>query len=154
MLNALKKLIGVEEASTDDREHDLRLATAALFVEMTRADFDVGETERQAAAEALRTTFDLTTSEATEILESATRDTAGSIEVFQFTRVVDQELEPADKVEVVQRLWEVAFADDRIDEQEEYLVRKIARLLHVSHGDFIAAKKRARDRRAGDGVQS
>jgi uncharacterized tellurite resistance protein B-like protein len=47
-------------------------------------------------------------------------------------------------VEIIERLWQIAFADNHLDKHEEHLVRKVADLLHVPHRDFIAAKKRAR----------
>ena len=39
-------------------------------------------------------------------------------------------------------LWAVAFADENADKHEEYLVRKIANLIGVSHKEFIEAKLR------------
>jgi len=39
-------------------------------------------------------------------------------------------------------LWAVAYADDELDRYEEYYMRKIADLLHVSHSDYIKTKLR------------
>ena len=50
---------------------------------------------------------------------------------------------------MVEYLWAVAFADENVDKHEEYLVRKIANLIGVSHKEFIKAKLRARDGGAG-----
>ena len=47
-------------------------------------------------------------------------------------------------MQVVERLWRIAYADEHVDRLEEHLVRKIANLLHVSHRDYIAAKLAAR----------
>jgi len=43
-------------------------------------------------------------------------------------------------------MWEVAYADGRIDRYEEHLIRKISELLHLSHKDFITGKQIARAR--------
>jgi uncharacterized tellurite resistance protein B-like protein len=37
-------------------------------------------------------------------------------------------------------LWRVAYSDACKDKHEEYLVRKIAELLHVPHPAFIRAR--------------
>ena len=52
---------------------------------------------------------------------------------------------PEQKKTVVRYLWQVAFADAQLLPSEEYLVRKIADLLHVPQADFLDAKIKARD---------
>jgi uncharacterized tellurite resistance protein B-like protein len=47
------------------------------------------------------------------------------------------------KIQFIESLWRIAFIDGVLDPQEEYLVRKIANLLHVSHADFIQTKNHA-----------
>jgi uncharacterized tellurite resistance protein B-like protein len=45
-----------------------------------------------------------------------------------------------ERVQLVENLWEVAFADQHLDRYEDHLIRKIADLLHVRHSDFIRTK--------------
>jgi uncharacterized tellurite resistance protein B-like protein len=42
-------------------------------------------------------------------------------------------------------MWRVAFSDSELEQHEEYLIRKTAKLLHVRHEDFIDAKIRAKE---------
>ena len=42
-------------------------------------------------------------------------------------------------------MWRVAYADSELAAHENHVLRRIAELLHVTHGDYIAAKMRARD---------
>ena len=42
-------------------------------------------------------------------------------------------------------MWQVAFADEHLDAHENHLISKIAGLLHVTHGEYIAAKMRAKE---------
>ncbi len=42
-------------------------------------------------------------------------------------------------------MWQVAYADARLDAHENHLVSKIAGLLHVTHGEYIGAKLRAKE---------
>ncbi|MEE2776424.1 MAG: TerB family tellurite resistance protein [Acidobacteriota bacterium] len=125
-------------------ERRLRLATAALFVEMIRADFEVTGTERASLESEVREALELDAQEARELIELAEKEAGESIELFQFTRLIDADYDPQQKVELVERLWRLAFSDARIDTHEEHLVRKVANLLHVSHKEFISAKQRAR----------
>ena len=129
-------------------EQRLRLATAALFIEMMRADFEVTEDERHQLEALVQETLELDDDATRELLAAAEQEVEGSVELFQFTRLIDEAFTPEQKAKVVERLWRIAYADAEVDRLEEHLVRKIANLLHVSHRDYIAAKLAAR---GGDG---
>jgi uncharacterized tellurite resistance protein B-like protein len=132
---------GSGSLAADER---LRLATAALFVEMTRADFEVTEQERAGLEREVAQALSLSAEQTREIIELAEQEASAAIELFQFTRLIDTGFEPAEKIDLVERLWRLALADSRLDKHEEHLVRKVANLLHVPHREFIAAKLRAR----------
>jgi uncharacterized tellurite resistance protein B-like protein len=125
-------------------EQRLRLATAALFVEMMRADFEVTEDERHHLEKLVSETLQLDDADTRELLAAAEREVDDAVELFQFTRLIDEAFSPEQKAQVVERLWRIAWADEHVDRLEEHLVRKIANLLHVSHRDYIAAKLAAR----------
>ena len=128
----------------DEVERRLGLATAALFIEMMRADFEVTAEERTKLEVLLRETLALDENETRELVAEAEREVESSVELFQFTRLIDEAFTPEQKVKVVERLWRIAYADENVDRLEEHLVRKIANLLHVSHRDYIAAKLAAK----------
>jgi uncharacterized tellurite resistance protein B-like protein len=128
-------------------EQRLRLAAAALLVEVARADFDVKEAERRTILHLLETELHVGAAEAAELARVAEEQARAAVSIYGFTRLLDQELSRAEKVRVVELLWRVALADGELEKHEEQLVRKVADLLHVEHRDFIAAKQRARDAR-------
>ena len=43
----------------------------------------------------------------------------------------------------MEQLWRVAWADGRIDRYEEQILRRVADLIHLRHGEFIQAKHAA-----------
>ena len=125
-----------------DKAHALNLATAALLVEISRADNHVSDSERAAMIEALRKSFGLDELEAQELVQLADRAADQAVSLTEFTRLLNQNLTQVDRVSIVQSLWQVANADTDIDKYEEYYVRKIADLLYVSHSEFIRTKLR------------
>ncbi len=127
-------------AGAQDSEHALQLATAALLVEMTRANNQVTDEERQAVDEALREVFDLTDEETRELVRLAELEIADSASLFQFTQLIDKAFPMERKIMIIEMLWRVAYSDACKDKHEEYLVRKIADLLHVPHAAFIRAR--------------
>jgi len=128
-----------------ERERGLRLAAAALLFEVARADAVVKDEERTVMRAAVQSTFGLSPEEGEELVRLAEDASRHSASVFEFTRIVDRELPPADKKRLVELLWLLAFADAEKDASEEQMVRRIAGLLHVPHPDFIDAKIRARE---------
>ena len=139
--------IVAEESGEIPPERALQLATAALLIELSRADFEVADEERQAIEEALRDSFGLSSEATRELVSLAERQVQESVSLYEFTHLVDQSFSPEQKKHIVGLLWRIAYSDDRLEEREEYLVRKIAKLLHVPHEDFIDEKLKAKKAR-------
>lgn len=134
--------------AADTLEKRLQLATAALLIEVSRADFEVADEERSAILEALRTSFGLDESETEQLIALAEEQVRQSVSIYEFAHLCDRGFTPEQKKHIIGLLWEVAFSDERLDEGEEYLIRKVAKLLHVPHRDFIDEKIRVKERHA------
>ena len=147
MIRSIREFFAVRIASEERPEPSLELATAALLIEVSRADFDASEDERAAIEEQVRKSFGLTEDETREIVALAEEEVARAVSLYEFTRLVDRSFTPDQKRHIVGLLWEVALSDERIEGREEHLIRKVATLLHVPHEAFIAEKLAARGRR-------
>lgn len=150
MLQAIQKFFEAHIApaadeSTDAAEHAYKLATAALLIEMTRADYEVQDTERQAVMQVIQRTFDLTSEETDELVRLAEMEADTATSLYDFTSLINAHFSQAQKEHVVELLWQVAFADGKLDKYEEHLVRKIADLIYVPHRAFIQAKHKVQE---------
>ncbi len=123
--------------------HRLQLATAALLVEVVRGDGSIEPAERQALLAAIGGKFSLAPAEAAALIDLAEQETRLANDTFQFTSLINRSFSPAQKLRVVELMWQVAYADAALSSHEQHVLRKIAELLHVPHGDYIAAKMRA-----------
>lgn len=131
-------------ASAADTEHELQLATAVLLVEVMRAEPTLADAERRAILEALRSRFHLPPEEVTRLIELA-QDTAKTAYDYQrFTAQLNEHFTQAQKIRVVETMWTVAYADAHLDAHEQHVISKVAGLLHVTHGEYIGAKLRAK----------
>jgi uncharacterized tellurite resistance protein B-like protein len=128
------------QGGQQNHERALQLATAALLIEVTRADFHVEQSERRAVISAVQALFELSRQETDELVALAEEEVDGSVSLFQFTQLVDQEFSQEQKAKVIEMMWRVAFADLDKDKYEEYLVRKVADLLHVPHSIFTRTR--------------
>ena len=152
MIDTLKQLfdqklrVSVHNQDANTAEHAVRVATAALLIETARADFEFDKMEREKLDRLIGETYGLSTQERRELIQIAEAEVDASVSLDQFTRLLDRNLSPAQKRRVMELLWEVALADGRIDKYEEYLILKLADLLHVSHKVFILAKLNATEK--------
>ncbi len=132
-----------QEGGVDDTQRRMRLAVSALLFEIAFSDFDSSKPERQMILRIVTKAFALSPEEAETLLTLAQAEHRASTDYFQFTRLINQHYTAQQKVELVESLWHVAFADGELHRYEEHVIRRLADLLYVSHTDFIAAKHRA-----------
>jgi len=136
-----------EEASSEKHSVDqLHLASAALMIELCKADRNIDETETAALVEILRTRFELDETDLQELMALAEEEVRDATSLYQFTSLMNERFEYSEKVMLIHNMWEVAYADGHIDRYEEHLIRKVADLLYLSHVDFIKSKVNARDK--------
>lgn len=148
MINRIKALLGdrggTKEAGKPRYSFDeLQVAAAALLVEAAEMDEVIDEAERRKVHDLVRARFALSEEEAESLVDLAHREVADSNQLFGFTRVVKDCFGQEERVELMEMLWEVAYADGRLHDLEASLMRRIAGLIFVSDRDSGTARKRA-----------
>jgi len=147
MLSAIRRFFDDNIAAPPKQpvgEHRLRVATAALLAEVMRLDGQA-EGERTAVLAAVRTRFALTDAEADALVALAEAEAREAVDYYQFTSLINREFGREDRIRIIELMWQVAYADATLSAHEQHVIRKIADLLYIGHGDYIAAKLRARD---------
>jgi uncharacterized tellurite resistance protein B-like protein len=139
----LSPAVGADEPADEQR---LQLAAAALLVEMTRADGELHATEQQAVERAIARRFQLSPAQTEELIQLAESEIDDATCYHRFTSLINQHYSKAQKAELVEMLWEVAFADAEMEKYEEHLLRKLSDLLYVPHAEFIRAKLKVKER--------
>ncbi|MEO1081418.1 MAG: TerB family tellurite resistance protein [Pseudomonadota bacterium] len=143
MLARLKKML-LDEAAKPHREpHDIKLAAAALLVEVARADHDQLPEEEQAMGRLLASTLQLSSDEVDEILKRAGTAVEEATSLYEFTRLVNDHYGPDDKRALIAAMWQVAYADNALDKYEEHIIRRVAELIYLPHAEFMRTKHEA-----------
>ena len=118
------------------------LAVAALLLEVARADHAVDAAERRTVIAAIARLCKLEGEDLDSLVATAAEAVEQAVSFYDFTATINERLSQAQKLELLETLWRVAQADGRVDHYEEYYIRKLADLLHLSHRDFIRTKLR------------
>lgn len=141
MFKQIKQLFSTfNEQPTQMQEHDLKTAVAALLIEVMRADTQQQDDELKTLTFTLKKYFELPDAEVDELMQSAGKSLDEAIDYFQFSKQINNQCSAQQRIEIIELLWRLAYADGELDPQEEYVIRRVANLLYVTHEDFIAAK--------------
>lgn len=144
MIESLKKLFSAPETThhTPDA-HQIALAATALMVQLSQVDNDEDERELKAIIDCAVKVHQLTQEEAEDILKDALNKVADSTSLYEFTGQINESMDQEGKQTLLEHIWLVALADNRIDKYEEHLIRRIADLLHLNHREFMQARHKA-----------
>ncbi|OGT03372.1 MAG: hypothetical protein A3F73_06800 [Gallionellales bacterium RIFCSPLOWO2_12_FULL_59_22] len=147
MLNKLSDFLStiIAPANADGRpEHTLQLTTAVLLIEVMQSDAESTDEEQATILKILKERFQLPDAEVAQLSELGHRTAKAANDLHQFTSLINRELDLPEKVRIIEYMWQVAYADRQISAHENHLMRRMADLLHISHGDYVAAKMRAK----------
>ncbi|HET7923090.1 MAG TPA: TerB family tellurite resistance protein [Gammaproteobacteria bacterium] len=131
-----------DNTAAPDRDAAVRLAVAALCIEMVRADYEEQPEELARAGAALATRFGLDKSEAAALLDAGRSHADQSVSLYRFTRPLNAALDMPGKLALIEMLWKVALEDGKLDKYEDALMHKLADLLYVPLADLMLAKQR------------
>jgi uncharacterized tellurite resistance protein B-like protein len=123
------------------------VAVCALFLEMSHVDGEFTESEREDILSLLKEHYGLSDEHVAVLMETSTKELEGSIDLWQFTNLINQNYSREEKIRVIEMIWQIVYADDRLDKHEDYLVHKLAKLLRLTHKELIDAKLKVKARR-------
>lgn len=122
------------------------LAVAALLIEVAMADHVFDEREMQSLQQHLKQKFAIADARIAELIELAKDESTEATSLHQFTTLVHQYCSQQEKFELLVSMWELALADNDLNKYEEYVIRKVADLIYVSHIEFMRAKSIAKNK--------
>lgn len=125
---------------------ELQLAAATLLVEAARMDDAIDEGERRRIVDLVRRRFGLSAEEGEALLSEAMRETDGPLPWHRITATIKDRFSHEDRIELIEMLWEVVYADGELHHLESNMMRRIGGLLYVSDQDRGAARLRVLDR--------
>lgn len=124
---------------------DFNTGLAALLVEVMRADSKIELTELEKIAEILKAQCELDQSQVDALIEKVRPVVEEALDLHQFVKEVNAKTTYEERIEVIELLWHVAFADGHLDDYEDHIIRKISSLMYVAHVDFVGAKIRVKE---------
>lgn len=141
-----KRLMQVFSSPTDRSDsaplNRIHLAAAVLLLEVAYADGDFDSAEKDRLGIILCDNFKVTPAAQSDLIELAMETRKHSLDLHQFTREINLSFSQAEKEQIIEAIWQLVYADGRLDKYEEALMRQLGSLIGLSHRQLIAAKLR------------
>jgi len=134
-----------ESRGFNNNEKQLQVATAAVFIEMAKADGAFTVEERKSVVNGLKNQFKIDDEYVEELLALSEQKVSESIGIYEFSDVINHNFSDEDKFELLKNLWRLIYADERLDGYEDRLMKIVAGMLMMEHRQIIKAKLLVRD---------
>jgi len=146
MIDLIKKMLGEEPKKElqDDDIKDAHLVLCVLMLEAAHVDGECSDEEMEHVVTTLTDTYGLAKEEIEGLIEQAYAKRKNSIDLFSFTRYLNQNYSKEEKLSVMESVWRVIHIDGRLEGHEDHFAHKLANLLRLTHKDLIDAKIKAR----------
>ena len=128
------------EAQPQQHHDPLRLATAAILLDIAYADGTFSPAEDGNMTGFLSQRFGLSEDDTKELVEAADEIRKKTVDHFALTHYIRKNAPLNDRIDIVKTMWRLAYSDGKLHEYETYLVRKLADLLGLEHHVMIEAK--------------
>jgi uncharacterized tellurite resistance protein B-like protein len=139
---ALKKITSKTEEEEEYKGEDIQ-AVIILLIEACQIDGETGQEEVQYIKKLLINKFNFSENDAEANINTALKDNNKRIEIFSQIKIILNEMDHKERIDVIEMMWGVILADGIIDDFEANLMRRMNGLLYISGIESAEAKKRA-----------
>jgi uncharacterized tellurite resistance protein B-like protein len=161
MLDVMKKFfqqgeVEGKEISEVHRTQKIQVATCALLLEVAHSDDEFSEIEEDNIVRIsgieednivriLKKDFNLSEEYAQELMALSEQERKESIDLWSFTRLINENYSLEEKIKIIEMVWKVIYADGKLDKYEDHLAHKLSKLLKLEHKQLINTKLKVRD---------
>lgn len=135
-----EKVVQEKLQKNKSEKRKLEVATAALFVEMARADGEFSDDERKKIIKVMKETFNLEDECVNDLIELSEQKIKDSISLYEFTTIINDRYSNEEKFGLIKNLWRLIYVDKTLNMYEDHLVKKIGAMMNLDHKRIIDAK--------------
>lgn len=136
----LKRVKVESESQVEDEYERIQVATCVLLLEVAKSDDEFNSIEKATIEAVLKKKFQISSEAIEELMEIAKKRREESVDLFEFTHLINKNYSTEEKIKVVEAAWKVIYADDKLDMYEDHLVHRLVKLLRLDHEELIEAK--------------
>lgn len=127
---------------------DMRVAVVVLLLEAAYGDDHFDPEERTTIERLLTEKFALSSQECEQLMVAGEAASERNVQLHPYTQAISQHMTPDERIQFVEMLWEVVYADGVLDPEEDALIRRLGALVRVTDRERVLAKQRVLARRS------
>tara|TARA_R110002110_G_scaffold107622_16_gene269260 strand:+ start:790 stop:1257 length:468 start_codon:yes stop_codon:yes gene_type:complete len=125
---------------------DLQVAVVALLIRAATADAKFGPEERATIRRLTAGHFDLSSAEISSLVSAAEGEEAETLDLYRWTQAIKAAYSEEERIGLIEKMWEVVYADGVLDDYEANLLRRVAGLIYVPDRESGEARRRVMNR--------
>ena len=123
---------------------ELELTALVLAYEVARSDGVISESELKVLLHEIEKIAPIVNKDKAAIYKILEKFSSNSVSFHEFIEDINKDLSREDKLSLITILWEIAFADNVLEVDEERLVRRISDLIHIKGMDVLKIKDKVK----------
>ena len=124
---------------------EIELTAAVLAYEIARADGEIGNSELTLLMEEIKIISQKVGKDENEIFRIIEIYSRDSVSFYEFIEDINKNYSKEEKHSLIKFMWDIAFADGRLDVNEERLIRRLADLIKIKDIEVLKLKDSARN---------
>ena len=149
MFDFVKNIIdNKKEKNSTSSNFDGHIALCVLLLEAAFVDGECSAEELSHLKETLTSKYDISPQNIDELLENSREKRKESVDIFNFTRYMNNNFNKQEKIEVMESVWSIILIDEHLEAHEDHFAHKLANLLRLTHKELIDAKLAVRKKLA------
>lgn len=127
-------------SSPESKNQKIEIAACALFIEIAKADGEFTDEERKFIISEMKSTFNLDDDYVNDLILLAEQRVKESVSLYEFTGVINTTFTFEEKIELIESLWKLIYKDEKLNQYEDHLIKRIAATINIEHKQIINAK--------------
>ena len=132
-----KKKVETHEQSSD---FEIELTASVLAYEIARSDGEIDDNELEVLMEEIKVISHKVNKDEDEILEIIEKYSKDSVSFYEFVEDINNDYTKDEKLSLLKFMWKIAYADGKLDVDEERLIRRLADLIKIKDMDVLKLK--------------
>ena len=150
MFDFVKNIIdnNKKEKNSTSSNFDGHIALCVLLLEAAFVDGECSAEELSHLKDTLTSKYNISPQDIDELLASSGEKRKESVDIFNFTRYMNNNFNKQEKIEVMESVWSILLIDEHLEAHEDHFAHKLANLLRLTHKELIDAKLAVRQKLA------
>ena len=125
----------------ENEPKNLKLISLCLAFEVANADNDVDSREKDLILEKIKNTIDISILNEKEIYNVIKDESDKRVSFYDIIHDMNTNLDKEEKIKILRLLWEIAYADEVLDVEEEKIIRRSSEMLGIKPSIVLQTKE-------------